>query len=103
MNGLIRFGLGLANVPDDLVGDIEKAIPGAGRLIAAAKQMDPDLRALEPIYERMAPHVTALLPMIAEAMPVIERLVPQIKAAYPDITAILPTAQKVVTFVGGKK
>ena len=39
MNGLVRFGLGLANVPADLVDDIDKAIPGAGRLIAAAKKL----------------------------------------------------------------
>lgn len=103
MNGLVRFALGLANVPNELVADIDQSIPGAGRLIAAAKDLDPDLRQLEPILEQMAPHIAALQPLIGQAMPLINRMLPKAKAAYPDIVTLLPTAQKVLAFVEGKK
>lgn len=103
MNGLIRFALGLANVPDDLVGDIDKELPGAGRLIAVAKELQPDLDALGSLLEQMAPHVVALQPMVTAALPLLTKITPKLKAAYPDAVALLPVAQRVVAFVEGKK
>lgn len=85
MNGLVRIALSLASVPDSLVADIERELPGASRLIAAAKVLKPDLEKLEPLYE--------------QAEPIVQRMLPTIKAAWPDLAALLPVAEKVVAFI----
>lgn len=88
MNGLVKFALGLANVPDSMVLEIERAIPGAQRLIEAAKK-------LEPAIARLAPLVDQAMPIImTDVMPVI-------KTEYPDLMALLPLAGEVLTFVKG--
>lgn len=78
MNGLVRLALHVANVPDDLVAEVQKDAPAAGRVLAAAQKLKPDLELLAPIIARMAP---------------------TIKEAWPDVVAILPAAQKVEAFV----
>ncbi len=84
---LVRFVLGFANVPSKDVDDLEKQLPGIGRMVAAAKDIKPDLEACGPHLEAMLPHIEAL-------MPIAERVVPKIKAAWPDLVAVLPVLQE---------
>lgn len=88
MNNLVKFALGLANVPPETVADIDKSLPGMARLIEDAKQLEPILIAAQP-------HIDALMPLIEKAMPIL-------KAAYPDLIAILPTAEEIIAFVSKK-
>jgi hypothetical protein len=87
MNPLLRFALGLANVPDKDVADLEKQLRALARLVAVAKDVKPDLEAIGPHLEAMGPHLDAL-------MPIAERLAPKIKAAWPDLVAIEPMMQE---------
>lgn len=110
MNSLVRFALGLANVPSEMVAHVDAALPGMARLIDAAKQLEPYLEQTQPHIEALtphltaiAPHVTAMIPHLQQMLPLIERALPIIKAEYPDIVALLPTAQEIITFVGDKK
>lgn len=96
MNGLIKFALVLAGLPTATIADIDADLPGAGRLIEAAKQLGPILSQAQPHIEAITPHIEALLPLLNKAMPIL-------KAAYPDIVAILPTAKEIIAFVGEKK
>ena len=88
MNGMLRFALGLANMPDETVADLEQSLPGFSRLVTAAKQ-------LQPIIQKAMPHVVALEPIVQEAIPII-------KAAYPDLVAVIPTVQELIVFIQGK-
>lgn len=88
MNAFLRFALGLANIPDQTVTDLDKSLPGFARLAASAKQ-------LEPIIAKAMPHVDALEPLIQEAVPII-------RAAYPDLVAVVPTVQELLAFAKGK-
>jgi hypothetical protein len=103
VNGLIKVGLGLAGVPDTLVADIERQVPGGGRLVVAAKQVQPDVLKLEALWEQMSPHVAALLPLIEQALPIVNRVLPVIKAESPDLALVMPVAQRVLAFVDGQK
>lgn len=88
MNGLVKFALGVANVPGHLVSEIDEQIPGAQRLIEAAKKLEPS--------------ISKLAPLIDQAMPIImTEMLPVIKAEYPDLMALLPIAQQVLEFVKG--
>lgn len=110
MNGLVKFVLGLANVPSEMVAHVDAALPGMARLIDAAKQLEPYLEqarphieALTPHLTAIAPHATAMIPHLQQILPLIERALPIIKSEYPDIVALLPTAQEIIAFVGDKK
>lgn len=103
MNGLIKFALGLANVPSNMVTDIEAALPGASRLVDAAKQFAPMLQQAQPHIEAISPHLTAILPHVEALMPLINKALPILKSEYPDIVALLPTAQEIIAFVSDKK
>lgn len=82
MNGLIRMGLGFAGVSDALAVDIEQQVPGAQRLIAAARK-------LEPSFIKLAP-------LVAQAEPIVlNEIWPVIVAEYPDLMHLLPVAQQV--------
>ena len=85
MRGVIRFALGLANMPEATVNDLDKALPGMARLVSAAKDLEPDLKLAEP-------HVEALLPIFT-------RVMPKLKAAYPDLVSVIPTVEELITFV----
>ena len=87
MNPLLRFALGLANVPDKDVADLEKQIPALGRLITGAKDMKADLESAGPHLQAMEPHIDAL-------MPIADRLVPKVKALWPDLVAVWPLMQE---------
>lgn len=88
MNGLLRFALGLANMPDQTVADLEQSLPGFSRLVESAKQ-------LQPIIQKAMPHVTELEPLVQEALPIV-------KAAYPDLVSVIPTVQELIIFTQGK-
>lgn len=103
MNPLVRFGLGVANMPAGTIADIEKNLPAAERLDDAAKllapmlqQAQPHIEAMLPLIDQAKPHLAALQPMLAQALPIL-------KAAYPDMFAILPTAKEIIAFVEGNK
>jgi hypothetical protein len=89
LNLMLRFALGMANVPDKDVDDLEKQLPALARLIAAFKDMNPDLEALAPHIEAMGPEIEAL-------MPIAERLAPKIKTAWPDLITLVPVVQEYV-------
>jgi hypothetical protein len=82
MNGLLRFGLGLANVSQKTADDLDKSLPGMARLCALAKQ-------LEPIIQRNYPHLKAIEPDLPE----VERI---IKQAWPDIVSVTPTIEELI-------
>lgn len=110
MNNLVKFALGVAGLPAETVADIDKAMPGAARLIDAAKQFEPFLEqahphieAITPHLSAMAPHVTAIMPHLQALLPLLDKVLPILKAEYPDIVALLPTAQEIIAFVGEKK
>lgn len=103
MNGLIKFALGVAGLPPQAVADIEKQLPGAARLIDAAKQLEPYLEQAQPHIEAITPHLTAIMPHVQALLPILDKVMPIIKAEYPDIVALLPTAQEIIAFVGDKK
>lgn len=109
ISGLIKFGLGLANVPSELVGEIEAALPGAERLIGVMKMIEPDLRLLQPVVEKLMPIVQQAFPLfeqaeplIAESMAPVARIIAAYKAEQGDIRALLPLAQKILAFADGK-
>lgn len=89
MNGVIRFALGLANMPQAEIDDLDAKLPGMARLGDAAKQ-------LQPIMEKAEPHIAALEPLAQQALPIV-------KAAYPDFIAVLPTVEEFIKFVNDKK
>jgi Protein of unknown function (DUF3800) len=39
MSGMLRFGLGLANVPDDKIADLDNALPGLSRMALAGRTL----------------------------------------------------------------
>lgn len=110
MNGLVKFALGIAGLPAGTAANIDAALPGAGRLIDAAKllepyleQAHPHIEALTPHLAAIAPHVTAMMPHIQALLPILDKVMPILKAEYPDIVALLPTAQEIIAFMGDKK
>jgi len=80
MNWLLKSGLTLARAPDKTIADLDKALPGMGRLAALAKK-------LEPIIEKMDP-------LLEEALPII-------KKAWPDIVADWPAAEEILDLARG--
>lgn len=96
MSGMLRFALGLANVPDDKVADLDNALPGLSRMALAAKElrpilieMQPHLAALEPMAVEAWPHLEALAPLFAKAWPTLQK-------AWPDIVATAPTLEELI-------
>lgn len=87
LNLMLRFAMGLANIPDKDVDDLEKQLPALARLITAFKDMKPDLEEAAPHLDAIGPHVDALLSTS-------ERLAPKVKAAWPDLVAVLPVVQE---------
>lgn len=113
MNGVLKFALGLANMPAEQVDDLDRKLPGLARIAAAAKQLQPLLaqaephaEALQPLLIAALPHLEALLPLLTQAMPHLNALaplgaqgMPVVKRAWPDIVAATPTLQHLIEFV----
>jgi len=89
MNGLLKFALGLAQVPDKDIADLETSLPALSRLCKAAKQLDP-------IVRQAMPHLDPLKPLAEQALQIFE-------TAYPDFVAVLPTLEEFIQFVNDKK
>jgi hypothetical protein len=85
MNGLVRFALGMANMPQHTIDDLERSLPGFGRLCDLAKK-------LEPIIQRNAPHIKAIEPDVPAIVAIITK-------AWPDIVAVTPTVDELINFV----
>jgi hypothetical protein len=103
MNILVRIGLGLAQVPAELIDELDAKLPGAGRLIAAAKALEPELQKLAPIVEKAVPIYDQVKPLVDEAMPIIKDVLPKVTATWPDLVALLPLAEKAIAFMDAKK
>lgn len=88
MNGFIKFALGIANMPQSTIDDLELELPGIERLSVALKQLEPILTAADP-------HIEALTPLILKAYPIV-------KDRWPDIVAVTPTIEKLIEFVNSK-
>mgnify|MGYP000594358930 CR=1 FL=1 len=102
VNSLVKLALGLANVPDELIADIDKNLPGAERLVAASRAIQPHLEALVPIAEEMKPHIDALLPLVEKAMPHVNAILPVVRKVSPDLKNVLPVLHGAVAFVEGR-
>lgn len=84
MNGLLRFALGIANMPQKTIDDLDKSLPGFSRLVKLAQ-------AAEPAIKRCAPHIEAMKPDLIQLTDLIEK-------AWPDIEAVLPTVDELIIF-----
>ena len=85
MNLAVRFVLGLANMPDQTVADLNEHLPGFEQLAALAKQA-------EPIIQRNLPHIKAMEP----DMPALTAIV---KQAWPILVDVTPTVDELINFV----
>jgi hypothetical protein len=88
INGFVRFALGVAQMPEATVNDLDKSLPGFSNIAAAFKE-------LEPILTKANPHIQALEPLIIQAMPIIQKV-------WPDIIAVTPTVEELIAFVNSK-
>ena len=89
MNSFIRFALGIANMPETTVDDLEKSLPGFANIADAAKQ-------LEPILTKAQPHIEALLPLVNQAIPIVKKV-------WPDVVSVTPTVEELIAFINSKK
>ena len=89
LNMMLRFALGLANVPGDKVDELEAAMPGFKRLAAAAKDA-------KPILEKIAPLVAQMEPLAIEVWPIAVK-------AWPDLMAILPVVADYIELADNSK
>lgn len=115
MNGVLKFALGLANMPADEVADLDAKLPGLARIAAAAKRLEPLLRqaephveALQPVFAGASPSLAALLPLLTKAMPHLDALAPLaakglpiVREVWPDIVAATPTIEWLIEFAAG--
>lgn len=102
LNPLIHFALGLANVPDKDVDDLERTLPEMAALCKLAKQlkplvdeMVPLVEKLLPLYKEAAPTITQLMPLVTQAMTIYES---QSKA----VSDVIPVVQEFVDFLNGR-
>lgn len=89
MNSFIRFALGIANIPEATVNDLEKSLPGFSNIAAAFKE-------LEPILTKAQPHFDDLQPLLNQAMPIIKKV-------WPDVVSVTLTAIELIDFINSKK
>lgn len=95
MDNLLRFVLGIANVPDKTVDDLDASLPAMARLCRLAK-------AAEPILERNKPHLDAIMPHLDAMKPDALQLAALVRQAWPDIVAVTPTVEELIEFANGK-
>ena len=88
MNGLIKFALEIAHMPDATIADLEKSLPGFTNIAAAFKE-------LEPILTKAEPHIQALQPLVSQAMPIIQKV-------WPDLVSVTPTVEELINFINNK-
>ena len=88
MNNFIKFVLGLANIPEQAIADLDKSWPGIKRIADAAKE-------LEPYLQQASPHIDILEPLGLKMYPII-------KSVWPDILELLPVADEWINIVSKK-
>jgi hypothetical protein len=98
MNGLLKFGLSMAQMPSETIAELDGSLPGFERLAALAKELEPMLAAAIPLVGQATPHVQALLPIAEKLAPIIQQAMPIIRKAYPDIVGVTPTLQDLIAF-----
>lgn len=103
MNGLIRFALGIADMPSTTIAELDRSLPGFARLADAAKAAEPILRQAGPLIEQASPHMAALAPIARQLLPLAQAAWPIVQKAYPDIVAVTPTVEDLIAFVRNKK
>ena len=89
MNSFVKFALGIANMSENTVNDLEKSLPGFSNIAAAFKE-------LEPILTKAQPHIDALTPLVNQAMPIVKKV-------WPDIISVTPTVEELIDFINSKK
>ncbi len=95
MNGLLRFALSLASVPDKTISDLDHDLPAMARIARMVKQA-------EPILTRNKPHFDAILPHLVAMQPDAIALAKLIQQAWPDIVEVTPTIEEFIDFANGK-
>ena len=88
ISGFVRFALGVANMPDSTINDLEKSLPGFSNIAMA-------FRELQPILTKAQPHIDALQPLLNQAMPIIKKV-------WPDVVAVTPTVEELIQFLNSK-
>ena len=74
MNGLVRFALGLANMPDATVAELERSLPEFAALADDAKVLEPILKEAQPLIDKAT---GARRSALAEAADLLAELVTQ--------------------------
>ena len=88
MNSFIKFVLGLANIPEQAIVDLDKSWPGIKRIADAAKE-------LEPYLQQASPHIDALEPLGLKMYPIVKNI-------WPDVLELLPVADEWINIVSKK-
>lgn len=96
MNGLLRFALSLASVPDKTIADLDHDLPAMARIARLVRQS-------EPILTRNKPHIDAILPHLLAMQPDALMLAKLIQQAWPDIVEVTPTIEEFIDFANGKQ
>ena len=63
---VLDFGLGLAGLPEKTIQDLDNNLPALERIVAAAKQVEPLIAQLTPIFAKAYPDIGAVTPLIQE-------------------------------------
>jgi hypothetical protein len=76
---LIDFALGLEGAPQQVIDDVDKALPGFARVAADLKQAAPILKQIQPqlaqlwaIWQKAQPDIFAEIPVAQEVIDVIQ-------------------------------
>lgn len=63
---VLDLGLALAGLPETTIQELDKQLPTLQRIAAAAKQAEPLLTQLMPIWTKMYPDIVAVTPLVQE-------------------------------------
>ena len=76
---LIDFALGLEGAPQQVIDDVDKALPGFARLAADLKQAAPILKQIQPqldqlyaIWQKAEPDIVADAPVAKEVADLVQ-------------------------------
>jgi hypothetical protein len=96
MKPLVRFGLGVAGMPEATINEIDQALPALERLIDFEKQLSSAIVAAYP-------DLVAAIPAIQRLLITAKQLEPIITKAYPDLVLVLPVLKDIIEFVQTKE
>lgn len=63
---LLDFGLGLAGLPEDTIKTLDAQLPALERIAAAAKEAEPLITQLIPIFTKAYPDIVSVTPLIQQ-------------------------------------